>query len=129
MAIGLYGPAITGDLDPTDVTSPTSVKLVDETGIPSGGHVSPLFATFETLVADTVTETAIISIGTNYPDYDNILPGYGVCLVQGSVETVPIQRSQMVNDSTDIYARVVRVATASDMQVMIGLGFMAYVPT
>ncbi len=84
-----------------------------------------MLVTLETITADNVTETAIVSMGTNSPDYDNIYAARAVVPVEGSVETIVLPASQIIN-SGGIYVRVIRAATATDLTFVFGLGYIAY---
>lgn len=89
-------------------------------------YVSPMFLTFETISSDSITETAIVSIGTNSPNYDDILSGHGLQIAEGAMETVQLPISRSFQGPLDVYVRVVREATGTEFTFTAGIGYLAH---
>jgi len=126
MAIGGILLSVTGDREPIDGKSVANTKIFDESDLPSGNHISPIFVTVETYTADSISMTAIFSIGTNSPNYDNILAAHAVKPVAGLVEMFPLQDAQMIDAETDVYARVQRAASGTDLTFVVGMAHLQY---
>ena len=102
---------------PMDGTSTGTAELSSFGANPD--HIlSPIAMIVETIEADTVSETAVISMGTNSPDYDNIVKAYAVNPVAGTVVSVPLGVAPLIfnnNTAFSLYARVRHAATATDL--------------
>ena len=123
MALKSFNFGVEGQADPIDGTSTGSTLIVEDAG---NVHLSPVLLTFETISVDSVTETAIVSVGTNYPNYDDILLARGINPVEGVIETVFLPSSLIFNTKPEVYVRVVRAATGSDLTFVVGLGSFSY---
>lgn len=126
MAIGGILLEVTGDLEPIDGKTVANTKIFDESDLPSGNHISPVFVTVETYAADSISLTAIFSVGTNSPNYDNILAAHAVKPVAGLAELVPLQNAQMIDSETDVYVRVQRAASGTELTFVVGMGRLQY---
>lgn len=123
MAVGSMGFNHSGQDAPIDGTSVASTTIYS----PGGGlSVSPIFLTFETVNVDAVTLTAIVSVGTNNPDYDNILFAHGIKPVEGAMETVQLPSAQSFSGGVDVKVKVVRAASGTDLTFCAGIGYLAH---
>lgn len=124
MAYGFQSLAVTLEPTPIDATSTGSTQISgDVSG--SGQHFVPLRAIVETVDVDAVTETAIISIGTNSPVFDNVLPAHAIKPVAGAVEMIPLWASQVIT-ANPLKVRVIRAATGTDLTFVAGIECLNY---
>jgi hypothetical protein len=80
------------------------------TGALDGPRIAPIRLVVETLTADSITETAIISMGFNSPDYDDMVRGHAVNPVAGAVDVVQLPPRPVVGTGS-LHARVTRAAS------------------
>jgi len=124
MAINTLGFNVSGEYAPIDGTTPGSTKIFQV--LASNSHLSPFLLTFETFDVDSIAETAIVSIGTNSPDYDNILAAYPINTNALTVESHALKSAPIFVNETDIYTRVVRAANGTTLTFVVGVGYLAY---
>lgn len=113
--------------DSIDLTTPGAVKLWDG----SFAGVGEVFAFRDFVViteeSDTATTHPVISIGTNNPNYDNIVEAYAVSLVEGRADVVPVRDPRVVAaPDTDIYVNVKQEATAVTLTAYVAFGAHRY---
>lgn len=109
---------------PIDGTVEAATQLAGSlTG--SGQHLTATRLLVETIDVDSITETAIISIGTNSPNYDNVVAAHPVRLEPMSLETVPIPHSKMITEGS-MHVRVVRAASGTELTFNAGIDVLNY---
>jgi len=109
--IGLF---LVGSTDDIDAESTGSTVITDT----EDDQCHPMVAQIEAVEVDTVITPAVISIGTNSPNYDNIVPVAYLGVVPFVVQNFTISAVR-VPANTEIKARVVTasIATAHKFRV------------
>lgn len=113
--------------DPIDLTAGGAVKIWD--GSLSGAGDIFAFRDLVVIVTDSDSATVhpVISIGTNNPNYDNIVEAYAVSLVEGRADFVPVRDPRVVAAAdTDVYVNVKRTATASSLKALVAFAAHRY---
>jgi len=90
------------------------------TGEISGNGFAPLRLIVETTEADAVTETALISIGFNSPDYNDMVLAHAVNPIAGVVEAITLPPRPMAL-SGSLHVRVFRAATGTALTFVANL--------
>lgn len=102
-----------GPTSPIDATTAGATSLGGSiTG--SGQHIAPTRVVIETVEADSVSETAIISIGFNSPDYDDVIRAHAINPVEKTIEVVPLPPAKFI-EAGAMHVRVIRAATATSL--------------
>jgi hypothetical protein len=123
MAVITFFPDVVGQNAPIDCTSTGATKIFE------GGNdlfICPLFLSFETLEVDSVTETAIVSVGTNYPNYDNMLRAHGIKPEALALETIQLPSTFSFEGPVDIYVNVVRAASGTALTLIPAMGLFKH---
>jgi hypothetical protein len=60
----------------------------------SNGFLVPVMVSFETKTVTSVTATAIVSVGTDSPNYDDLIPCHKISLIAGRVDNMVIPISK-----------------------------------
>lgn len=112
--------------DSIDLTSTGATKIWD--GTLSGTGEVFAFRDIVVIVtdSDSATTNPVISVGTNNPNYDNLVEAYAVSLVEGRADFVSIRDPRVAAPDTDVYVNVKRSGSASSLEAIIAFGAHKY---
>lgn len=113
--------------DVIDLTTPGATKIWDG----SFAGVGEVFAFRDFVVitkeSDSATVNPVISIGTNSPNYDNIVEAFAVSLVEGRMDVIPVRDMGVVAPAdTDVYMNVKQAGTATALTGFVAFGAHRY---
>lgn len=124
MAYGFQSLGVTLDGTPVDAASSGATQISGDI-VGTGQHFSPLRVIIETVEVDSVTGTAIITIGNNSPDYDNVLSEHAIRPLSGNVEIIPLTQSKVITAGA-LKVNVRTPANATELTFVAGVECLNY---
>lgn len=108
-----------------DLTSAGATAILDD-GI--GQHIVVLAARIDVLDIDDLVTPPVISIGTNSPDYNNILKDYAVTTEENKSHLLmlPCEDLPLLVAVDDVYVNVKVPADATTFSAIVSVGLGSY---
>lgn len=86
--------------------------------------VSPIAVAIEVVESDSASNNPVISVGTNNPDYDDLVEAFAVSLVEGTTVVIPLNVTRLLPASTDIYVNVLRAASGTTLTAVVSVNLL-----